>query len=103
MRRNQMVGVLGGMIVAAMTANFWPEVREAVGGWPGALLWGAAIGAMLASAAQFSAAGKILTRSENNTLNTVVGVAGFFVTMFLIILLVIGIFWVIGFFGQGLV
>lgn len=72
LRRNQIIGMLTGVLLAAMTANFFPDLREAVGGWAGALLWGGAIGAALASLSQFAEAGKLVTRSDNRVLNLIV-------------------------------
>jgi hypothetical protein len=74
LRRNQVFGVVLGVIGGLMTANFWPAIPAAVG-WGGAILWGAAIGALLGSLTQFERAGKILTRSDNRGLNLAVGLA----------------------------
>ena len=75
MRRNQVIGLLGGLITGAIIGNSWPGVREAVGGAGGVMLWGAAIGASLGSLPQFEKAGKALTHSENRTFNLLVGVS----------------------------
>ncbi|MBI3241332.1 MAG: hypothetical protein HYZ49_03465 [Chloroflexi bacterium] len=74
-RRNQMVGLLGGLITGAIIGNSWPGVREAVGGAGGVMLWGAAIGASLGSLPQFEKAGKVITRSENRAFNLMVGLS----------------------------
>lgn len=66
-----MFGVVVGMVGGWMTGNFWPALPAMVG-WGGMLLWGAAIGAMIGSLPQFEKAGKILTRSDNRILNTLV-------------------------------
>ena len=73
MRRNQVIGLLGGLITGAIIGNSWPGVREAVGGAGGVMLWGAAIGASLGSLPQFEKAGKVITRSENRAFNLIVG------------------------------
>lgn len=85
LRRNQIVGAVAGMILAAMTVNFFPAMFELAGGWGPALLWGAAIGTFAASFAQFGVAGKVLTRSENPVLNLAVGFMGFLVAAALLI------------------
>ena len=84
LRRDQAVGILMGMLGGLLTATLWPEVRSAAG-WGGAMLWGAAIGAMFASLTQFESAGKIITRSESRFFNLVVGLC--------IPLLIIGLLW----------
>ncbi|MEK7327756.1 MAG: hypothetical protein AAB217_21125 [Chloroflexota bacterium] len=75
MRRNQVIGLLGGLITGAIIGNSWPGVREAVGGAGGVMLWGAAIGASLGSLPQFEKAGKVITRSENRAFNLIVGLS----------------------------
>jgi hypothetical protein len=75
MRRNQVIGLLGGLITGAIIGNSWPGVREAVGGTGGVMLWAAAIGASLGSLPQFEKAGKALTRSENRAFNLAVGLS----------------------------
>jgi|CXWL01.1.fsa_nt_gi hypothetical protein len=75
MRRNQVIGLLGGLITGAIIGNSWPGVREALGGAGGVMLWGAAIGAALGSLPQFEKAGKVITRSENRTFNLLVGLS----------------------------
>jgi hypothetical protein len=74
LRRNQVFGMVLGIIGGLMTANFWPVVQVNLG-WSGAIVWGAAIGGIIGSLAQFERAGKILTRSENRMLNLSVGLA----------------------------
>ena len=73
-RRNQVVGLLGGLIAGALVGNTFPGLREAVG-LGGVMMWGAAIGASLASLPQFEKAGKIITRSENRPFNLIVGLS----------------------------
>ncbi len=74
LRRNQVLGILTGLIGGWMTGNFWPFISDSVG-WAGVLLWGAAIGAMLGSLTQFERAGRVLTRNDNRILNLTVGVS----------------------------
>ena len=75
MRRNQVIGLLGGLITGAIIGNSWPGVREAVGGAGGVMLWGAAIGASLGSLPQFEKAGQALTHRESRTFNLLVGLS----------------------------
>jgi len=74
LRRNQLVGILGGVIGGVMVVFSWPGIQETLG-LTGAMLWGAAIGGALGSLQQFGKLGKRITRSENKTLNTLVGVS----------------------------
>jgi hypothetical protein len=74
LRRNQVIGLVVGLLGGWMTGNFWPALPAAVG-WGGVLLWGGAIGALLGSLSQFERAGKVLTRSDNPMLNTLVGLS----------------------------
>lgn len=74
LRRNQVFGVVIGAIGGWMSGNFWP-VLSANLGWGGVVLWGAVIGATLGSLPQFARAGKILTRSDNQILNTAVALS----------------------------
>ena len=71
LRRNQVFGIVIGLIGGLMAGSFWPAIPTAIT-WGGVLLWGAAIGALLGSLAQFERAGRVLTRSENRTFNTIV-------------------------------
>lgn len=96
LRRNQIAGAVTGMILAAMTVNFFPAMFELLGGWVPALLWGAAIGTLAASVAQFGVAGKVLTRSENPVLNVAMGFIGFLVVAALLIGFVLLVGWVFG-------
>ena len=88
LRRNQVFGLVIGLIGGWMTGNFWPAIPAALGGWGGVLLWGAAIGAMIGSLAQFERAGKILTRSDNRMLNTLVALC-------VPLIIVIVLYWVV--------
>lgn len=74
LRRNQIIGTLGGVIGGAMVALNWPGIQEVLG-LTGAVLWGAAIGGVLGSLQHFSKLGQRLTQSENSTLNTLVGIS----------------------------
>lgn len=71
-RRHQAIGMIVGFLGGALTALLWPPLQSAVG-WGGMLLWGAAIGAALGSLAQFEAAGRAITRSDNRLFNLAVG------------------------------
>lgn len=73
-RRNQVIGLLGGLIAAALVGNTFPGLREALG-LGGVMLWGAAIGAGLASLPQFEKAGQVITRSNNRAFNLMVGLS----------------------------
>ncbi len=73
-RRNQVIGLLGGLIAAALVGNTFPGLREAFG-LGGVMMWGAAIGASLGSLPQFEKAGKALTHSDNRTFNLLVGLS----------------------------
>lgn len=74
LRRNQVFGIVVGLIGGWMTGNFWPAIPTAIG-WAGVLLWGAAIGAILGSLPQFERAGKVITRSDHQMLNVAVGLS----------------------------
>jgi hypothetical protein len=74
LRRNQIVGILGGVIGGVMVAFSWPGVEEAIG-LTGAMMWGAAIGGVLGSLQQFGQLGKRITHSDNGALNTLVGIS----------------------------
>jgi hypothetical protein len=74
LRRNQVIGLLAGLLGGWMAGSFWPVLPAAVG-WGGVFLWGGAIGAILGSLPQFERAGKVLTRSDNPLLNMAVGLA----------------------------
>lgn len=74
LRRNQVIGTVVGIIGGVMSGNFWPVLPANVG-WGGVILWGAVIGATLGSLSQFARAGRILTRSDNEILNTAVALS----------------------------
>ena len=72
-RTNQFIGIIVGLVGALMTSNFWPHIRLAVGGWGGTILWGVAIGGLLGSLRSLHTVGRLITRSENQALNAVIG------------------------------
>ncbi len=69
LRLNQFMGIIVGLVGALMTANFWPHIRLAVGGWGGAILWGVAVGGLFGSLGSLHTVGHLITRSENYALN----------------------------------
>lgn len=73
LRLNQFMGIVVGLVGALMTANFWPNIRLAVGGWGGAILWGVAIGGLLSSLGSLHRVGRLVTRRENHALNMPIG------------------------------
>jgi hypothetical protein len=73
-RRQQLIGVLTGLIGGAAAGGYWPELRAAIG-WYGAILWGGAIGGIIASLPKFGVVGQRLTGRESPALNFVVGTA----------------------------
>lgn len=73
LRLNQFMGIVVGLVGAVMTANFWPTIRTAVGGWGGAILWGVALGGLFGSMGSLHTVGRIITRRENHALNTPIG------------------------------
>ena len=79
LRRNQLSGAAVGAMIGLMTANFWPELRETIGGWLPALLWGAVVGGVLASMTPLGAVAGRITGSENAVLNQIVGLLMLFV------------------------
>ena len=73
LRLNQFIGIVVGLVGALMTANFWPEIRMAVGGWVGTILWGIALGGLFGSMDSIHMVGYLITRRENHALNTLLG------------------------------
>ncbi len=73
-RRQQLIGLLAGLISGAVAGGYWPELRVAVG-WYGTILWGGVIGAIIASFPKFGVLGQRLTGRESPALNFVVGTA----------------------------
>jgi len=73
LRLNQFMGIVVGLVGALMTANFWPYIRLAVGGWGGAILWGVALGGLFGSLGSVHTLGRLITRRENHALNTPLG------------------------------
>ena len=89
LRRNQIIGILGGVLGGAMVALTWPGIQETLG-LTGTVLWGAAIGGVLGSLQHFGKLGKRLTQSENSTLNTLVGIS---IPLFVIAVLALLLRW----------
>ena len=65
-------GIVLGIGAAMMISSLVPAIREQYS-LSIVLIWGAAIGGLLASYERFESAGEILTRSENRALNILVG------------------------------
>ena len=86
-RLNQFIGIIVGLVGALMTANFWPHIRLAVGGWGGTILWGIAIGGLLGSLGNLHTIGRLITRSENQALNTFLGILAPFVLILALLML----------------
>ncbi len=72
LRLNQASGIIVALVGALMTANFWPPVRALLGGWPGAIMWGVAIGALAGSFSELHVLGRFFTRRDNRTFQTFV-------------------------------
>ncbi|HJO34509.1 MAG: hypothetical protein QF376_01725 [Anaerolineales bacterium] len=87
LRLNQFMGIIVGLVGALMTANFWPHIRQAVGGWGGAILWGVALGGLFGSLGSLHAVGRLITRRENHTLNALVGLLAPFALITLLLVL----------------
>lgn len=88
LRLNQFMGIVVGLVGALMTANFWPHIRLAVGGWAGAILWGVALGGLFGSLGSLHTVGRLMTRRENYALNAPLGLlAPFAIIAALLVLL----------------
>ena len=73
LRVNQFIGMVVGLVGSLMTANFWPTIKNNVGGWSGAILWGLALGGLFGSIGYLNKIGQYVSRSNNKTLNSIVG------------------------------
>lgn len=73
LRQHQLSGAIVGVILGVMTANFWPDVREAIGGWLPAILWGGVLGALLSSLTPLGRIAQRFTGRDNPLLNQAVG------------------------------
>ena len=73
LRINQFIGIVIGLVGTLMTANFWPDIRNSIGGWSGAILWGVALGGMFGSVGHLNTIGKFVTKSNNRLINSIVG------------------------------
>ncbi len=73
-RRNQLIGMIAGMLGGAMMAATWSYIPATVG-WGGALMWGGVIGLALGSLTQIEKLGYLITRSDNRMFNFLVGMS----------------------------
>ena len=87
LRLNQFMGIVVGLVGALMTANFWPHIRLAVGGWGGAILWGVALGGLFGSRGSFHMVGRLITRRETHALNAPLGLLAPFALIALLLVL----------------
>lgn len=86
-RRQQMIGMAVGVLGGIMTANFFPNFREGVGGFGPAVFLGAAIGAFMGAPAAVQRLGLIFTRDpKKEATNLVIG-------MLVPILFILSIYW----------
>lgn len=83
-RRQQLIGVITGLVGGIAAASYWPELRNAIG-WYGVVLWGGVIGGIIASLSKFGVVGQRVTRSNNAALNFVVGTLLLSATVFVLI------------------
>ena len=82
--RREIIGIFLGLAGAMMAGSLIPAVRENVS--LGTLvLWGGAVGGVLASLHRFEPAGAALTRRENRALNIAVGALGFGLPLLLLV------------------
>ncbi|HUF38542.1 MAG TPA: hypothetical protein VMN57_08465 [Anaerolineales bacterium] len=82
------LGILLGVSIAMMIGSLVPEIRERYS-LGIVMLWGGALGGLLASYDRFERAGAALTRGENKVVNYLVGVgvpAGILVVIYLLII-----------------
>ncbi len=93
LRINQFIGIVMGLVGTLMAANFWPEIRNSVGGWSGAILWGVALGGMFGSVGHIYTIGKFVTKSNNRLINSSIGLLlPFAIIALLLILMNINVF-----------
>ena len=71
-RRRQLIGILTGLIGGVAANSYWPELQLTLG-WYGVILWGGAIGGIIASVPKFGVVGQRITGRESPALNTIVG------------------------------
>jgi uncharacterized membrane protein YidH (DUF202 family) len=90
-RARQISGMILGLIIGLMTANFFPELRTAIGGWAMVMVWSVALGGLVGSLADFYPIGQRITKRENRTLNNIVGV-GVLVVVIGVVLLIANLF-----------
>ena len=70
-RRNQLLGITGGVGVGLMLLAVVPSLAQAPG-WIETLLWTGALGGVVTSLPAFERAGAALTRRDNRLLNLTV-------------------------------
>ncbi|HJO90227.1 MAG TPA: hypothetical protein QF606_01010 [Anaerolineales bacterium] len=87
LRINQFIGIVIGLVGTLMTANFWPEIRNTIGGWGGAILWGVALGGIFGSVGHLNTIGKFVTKSNNRLINSIVGLLLPFATIAILLIL----------------
>lgn len=71
-RRQQLIGILTGLIGGVAAGFYWPVLRDYLG-WYGPILWGGAIGGVIASLPRFGVIGQRLTGRESPALNFLIG------------------------------
>ena len=69
----ELAGIFLGLSIAMMVGSLVPEIRERYS-LVIVLLWGGAIGGLLASYERFERAGAALTKGENKVVNYLVGI-----------------------------
>ncbi|MDP6770811.1 MAG: hypothetical protein QF704_08965, partial [Anaerolineales bacterium] len=62
-------------------------IRNTIGGWSGAILWGVALGGMFGSVGHLNTIGKFVTKSNNRLINSIVGLLLPFVTIAILLIL----------------
>ena len=87
LRVNQFIGIIVGLVGSLMTANFWPTIKNNVGGWGGAILWGVALGGLFGSVGHLSTLGKYVSKSNNPLINSLVGLLLPFILIGILLLL----------------
>ena len=93
LRINQFIGIVIGLVGTIMAANFWPEIRNSIGGWSGAILWGVALGGLFGSVGHLNTIGKFVTKSNNRLMNSILGLLlPFAIIVTLLILMNIDVF-----------
>jgi hypothetical protein len=73
LRINQFIGMIVGLVGSLMTANFWPIIKDNIGGWGGAILWGIALGGLFGSIGYLNNIGQYVSKSNNKLINSIIG------------------------------